>query len=50
MASVTHPDKQRVRDLMQQHREERTPPLTPEQVREQLGWRLIQDEQKAAAK
>ena len=48
--TATHPDKQLVRDLMQKRREENAPPLTPEQVREQLGWRLVQDEQKAAAK
>jgi len=41
---ATHPDKQIVRQYMQQRRDERTPPPSPERVREQLGWRMIEDE------
>jgi hypothetical protein len=38
---TTHPDKHQVRALMAQHRADRTPPLSPEQFREQLGWKLL---------
>ena len=41
MTLVKKPTKERVRDLLQQHRAEKTPPLTPEQFREQLGWKLL---------
>lgn len=44
--TTTHPNKELVRSVMAQHRAERTAPLTPEQFREQLGWKLIQDEKK----
>ena len=47
MASVTHPDKQKVRELMEKHRAEKTPPMPPEVIREQLGWKMI-PENKAA--
>lgn len=45
--SATHPDKQLVRDLMQQHRAENTPPMDPETIRQQLGWKLIEAERAA---
>lgn len=38
---VTHPSKEAVRRLLQQRRATRSPPLSPEQIRAQLGWRLI---------
>lgn len=38
---TTHPSKEAVRRLMQQRRQEHTPPPTPEQIRTQLGWRLL---------
>jgi hypothetical protein len=41
---TTHPSKEAVRQLMQRHREERTPPLSPEEFREQLGWKMLKDE------
>jgi hypothetical protein len=47
---TTHPDKQLVRDLMQQHREDRTPPLSLEEIRRQLGWFLVPGNQEATAK
>jgi hypothetical protein len=47
---TTHPDKQAVRDLMQQHRAERTPPMSMEAIRRQLGWFLVPGNREAAAK
>jgi hypothetical protein len=41
MTTTTYPSKQQVRDLMAQHRAAGTPPLSPEQFREQLGWKLL---------
>jgi hypothetical protein len=38
---VTHPSKEAVRRLLQQRRAMRSPPLSPEQIRALLGWRLI---------
>lgn len=37
---TTKPDKQTVREVMQQHREDRLIP-TPEEVRRSLGWFLL---------
>lgn len=41
MTQTTKPTKEQVRAVLAQHRAERTPPLTPEQFREQLGWRML---------
>lgn len=46
--TATHPPKELVRSVMAQHRAERTAPLSPEQFREQLGWKLIQDAKRGA--
>lgn len=46
--TVTHPDKQLVRDLMLQRQADRTPPPSPERIREMLGWKLIEAEQQLA--
>jgi hypothetical protein len=35
------PTKEQIRDWMQQRQAEKKPPPTPAQVREQLGWHLI---------
>jgi hypothetical protein len=40
---TTHPSKEAVRSLLLQRRADRTPPPTPERIREQLGWRLLTD-------
>jgi hypothetical protein len=45
--TATHPDKQLVRDVMAKRRAENVPPLSPEEVRRQLGWHLV-PENKAA--
>lgn len=43
MTQTTRPDKQRVRDLLQQHIKEKTPPMSPEQIKRELGWGLLKD-------
>lgn len=40
---VTKPTKEQVRTLMERHRADRTPPLSPEQFRRELGWGLIKN-------
>lgn len=41
MTATTKPDKQVVRDHMAQRAKDESPPPTPEQIRRELGWRLI---------
>ena len=48
MSSTTHPNKELVRSVMAQHRAERTPPMTPEQFKRELGWKLLADARGAA--
>lgn len=45
MPKASKPSHQQVRDWMQQRQELRTPPPSPEEVRRELGWVLIQAEQ-----
>lgn len=47
MTHTTHPTKEAVRKLMAKHREEKTPPLSPEEYRRELGWELIEAEREA---
>lgn len=42
MATTTQPNKQAVRDYMERRRGARVPPPTPEEVRRQLDWRMLQ--------
>lgn len=46
--TANHPSKELVRAVMAQHRAEGAAPLTPEQFRQQLGWKLIQDSKRGA--
>lgn len=39
---TTQPTKQQVREYMQQRQREHRPPPTPDEIRRQLGWGLIQ--------
>jgi hypothetical protein len=50
MTQTTKPDKQLVRDVLKQQREERTPPPSPERIRELLGWNLIEAEREQLAR
>lgn len=43
MATTTQPNKQAVRDYMERRRGERVPPPTPEEIRRQLGWGMLQN-------
>jgi len=45
---ATHPDKRKVRDYMDRrtHAEPDDPPPTPEDIRRELGWALIPDNDK----
>ncbi len=42
MVQTTHPTKEQVRALMLRRTRDHTPPPTPEQIRSELGWKLIQ--------
>jgi len=46
MKQTSKPDKQRVRDYMQQRQAEQKPPPTPDEVRRQMGWDLMEAERK----
>jgi hypothetical protein len=46
MAQTTHPDKQAVRSWLHQRQAEHAPPPTPEQVRQELDWKLIEAERR----
>lgn len=46
MKPVRHPDKQQVRDWLEQRQKEPGPPPAPEVVRRELGWDLTVDEDK----
>lgn len=41
MTAVTHPTPAQVRQWMQQRQVERKPLPTPEQIRTELGWHLL---------
>ena len=38
---ATHPDKQKLREYMDRRTHEAEPPPTPDEIREQLGWRML---------
>ncbi|WP_295991701.1 hypothetical protein [Rugamonas sp.] len=41
MTTTTHPTKELVRAVMVQHRADRTPPMSPEQFKRELGWKML---------
>lgn len=47
MPKSNHPPKELVRKVMARQREQREPPLSPEQLRRELGWELIPENGKA---
>lgn len=49
MAQTTHPSKELVRTWMQQRQAGRQPLPTPDEVRRQLGWELVEAERAASA-
>lgn len=42
MATANHPSKEQVRAYMAERRVSQQPPQTPEEIRRQLGWGLMQ--------
>lgn len=48
MTQTTHPSKEAVRQLMAKRREEGGPPPSPERIRQELDWKLIEAEQQLA--
>jgi hypothetical protein len=42
MTQTSKPSNQQVRSWMQQRQAERRPPPTPEEIRKQLGWGLVE--------
>jgi hypothetical protein len=42
MASQTQPSKEQVREWLAHEVQAHHPPPTPERIREQLGWKLIE--------
>jgi hypothetical protein len=50
MTAVTHPTPQQVRDWMARQVAEHTPPPTPEQIRQELGWHLLAPDRNAPAR
>lgn len=43
---ANHPPKEQVRSYLQQRAAVRTPPPSPEQIRRELGWGLVQPPRK----
>ncbi|MES3024674.1 MAG: hypothetical protein V4857_24150 [Pseudomonadota bacterium] len=41
---IIHPSKEQVRAYMAEREAARRPPPTPEEIRRQLGWRMVSDE------
>jgi hypothetical protein len=41
MATTTHPEKEIVRSWLADRRTAGAPPPTPEQIKIELGWRLV---------
>ena len=42
---ISHPSKEQVRAYMAARESARRPPPTPDEIRRQLGWRLLDGEQ-----
>ncbi|WP_323142762.1 hypothetical protein [Massilia phyllosphaerae] len=47
MQQTTKPSNQQVRSWMQQRQEQNGPPPSPEEIRRQLGWRMVEAEREA---
>lgn len=44
MPQTSKPSNEQVRSWMRQRQAERTPPPSPEQIRRELGWQLVEAE------
>ena len=49
MTITTLPPKQSVREYLEQRTHSEDPPPTPEEIRRQLGWAIIEAEREAQA-
>jgi hypothetical protein len=47
MTQTSKPSNQQVRNWMHQRQADRSPPPSPERIKEELGWRMIEDEREA---
>jgi hypothetical protein len=47
MTQTTKPSNQQVRSWMHQRQADRTPPPAPDQVRIELGWKMVEAERAA---
>jgi len=41
MTNTTHPDKRKVREYMESRALDDDPPPSPQDIREQLGWKIV---------
>ncbi len=48
MTQTSKPDRQQVRSWMQQRQADRTPPPAPEQIRMELGWKMVEAERETS--
>jgi hypothetical protein len=48
MTQTTHPEKEQVRNYLAKRQESREPPPSPEEIRRQLGWGLVEAQRDAA--
>lgn len=44
MTQTSKPSNQQVRSWMQRRQADRTPPPAPEQIRRELGWKMVEAE------
>lgn len=49
MTDTTHPPRHLVREYLEQRTHSEDPPPTPEEIRRQLGWNIIEAEREAQA-
>jgi hypothetical protein len=47
MTQTSKPSNQQVRSWMQQRQADKSPPPSPEEIRRQLGWGLVEAEREA---
>lgn len=50
MTQTTRPQKEEVRQYMARRQEESEPPPSPEEIRRQLGWGLVEAERESMNK
>jgi hypothetical protein len=43
---TTHPSKEQMQRYLTERHQSKEPPPTPEQIREQLGWKMLDNNRK----